>query len=108
MQPRFGIFAALCVVSSVAYAGMFGPSNYWDCVLDEVPGSQNDAAARAVIRKCGSLFPDPEEKVEKKSGGIFGTTAEDCILERGKNTSGNLAPRLLANACFKLFPSVKQ
>lgn len=43
-----------------AGAGLFGPSNYEECITDSMKGVQSDVAARAIIQACRKRFPQPE------------------------------------------------
>jgi hypothetical protein len=38
-------------------AGIFGPSNYDECVLAAMKGVTSDVAARAIVRSCREKFP---------------------------------------------------
>ena len=86
-----------------ASAGMFGSSNYWECILDEMPGVKNDPAAIEVVRKCRKEFPS-STKVEKKSP-LFGVkTAGECVLEYAKDVSSPRGAKLVRAACYRLYP----
>ena len=85
-----------------AYAGIFGPSNYWECILENIPGTQNDGAAYAIIRKCKNDF-DKGSYVEKSSSWFGPKTRDECIIKYGKNVSGDLPGELLEDACNKLY-----
>ena len=83
--------------------GFFGPSNFWECILDEMPGVKNDPAAIEVLRKCRNEFPS-NASVEKKSP-IFGVkTAGECVIENGKDVSSNRGAKLIRAACYNLYP----
>jgi hypothetical protein len=49
----------LLALTNVAFAGLFGPSNYEECVLEEMKAikSNSDAAANAVVSACSIKFP---------------------------------------------------
>lgn len=85
---------------------MFGPSNFWECILDEMPGVKNDTAAIEVQRKCYNKFPNTNE-FEKKSP-LFGVkTAGDCVLEYAKDVSSPRGAELIKFACYRLYPRFK-
>jgi hypothetical protein len=46
----------------VSSAGLFGPSNYDECVLDRMQGVQSDLAARVIIAACSSKFSHKEKR----------------------------------------------
>ncbi|MGE4441914.1 MAG: hypothetical protein AB7D27_10565 [Desulfomicrobium sp.] len=54
-----------CVVVNESYAGWFGPSNYDECILDNMKNVDSDAAARLVAQACRKKFP-----VNKNSNSI--------------------------------------
>jgi len=51
---------------SSSYAGLFGPSNYEECVLENMKGIQSNTAAGAVMQACRKKFP---QKVESNNAG---------------------------------------
>lgn len=55
-------FAALaCVVilyPGSSWAGLFGPSNYDECITDSMKGVSSDVAARAILTSCRNRFPE--------------------------------------------------
>ena len=86
-----------------ASAGMFGPSNIYECILEEMPGAKNDRYATEVYIKCKNKFTDDEIPQKKKS--LFGVkTFSECVLKYGKDVSGERAVRLITISCDKLYP----
>ena len=47
----------MVLFSAYAEAGLFGPSNYEECILEKMKGITSDVAARAVDAACRSKFP---------------------------------------------------
>ena len=45
-----------------SYAGIFGPSNFDDCVLESMKGVTSDVAARAIYKSCLEKFPKKQVK----------------------------------------------
>jgi len=91
------------LLSISAFAGLFGPSNYWECILEEMPGVKNDIAAIEVIRKCRKEFPTTA-KVKKKSPIIGIKTAGECVLEYAKDVSSPGGAKWIRAACYRLYP----
>lgn len=91
----------LCPAS--AFPGILGPSNYWECILDEMPGVKNDPAAIEVIRKCRKEFPNSSNDVEKKSSIVGVRTAGECVREYGKDVSSPMGAKGIQAACYKLY-----
>ena len=94
---------ALAVLLPInTFAGVFGPSNYWECILDEMPGVKNDPAAIEVIKKCRNDFSITSE-VEKKLS-IFGVkTAGECVLKYGRDISSPQGAKFVQAACYRLY-----
>ena len=64
------IFWIMMSLSSQASAGLFGPSDYDECILDSLKGVTSDTAARAIETSCRAKFPF--KKVEKEVGSFQG------------------------------------
>lgn len=52
------------LIPNISYAGLFGPSNYDECILDSMKGVTNDKAAISIRNACWNKFPS--KKVESK------------------------------------------
>jgi hypothetical protein len=104
MNQRNCFFCVLAIIwPATAFPGIFGSSNYWECILDEMPGVKNDPAAIEVIKNCKKEFPN-STVVEKKSS-LFGTkTAGECVLEYAADVSSPRGATLVRAACYKLYP----
>lgn len=86
-----------------AFPGMFGPSNVYECILDEMPGVKNDPAAVEVMRKCRKKFPN-NPAVEKKTPVIGIKTAGECVLKYGKDVLSPKGAKYIQAACYRLYP----
>jgi len=72
--------AVLLGSAGVSYAGLFGPSNYDECILERMKGVTSDLAARAIVGACAAKFSSnkkstppskkPEYKPELDDSGI--------------------------------------
>ena len=49
----------LILLASPVHAGIFGPSTYEECILENMKGVQSDVAARQIARACRQQFPLP-------------------------------------------------
>lgn len=56
------VIASTLLQSPFAYAGLFGPSDYDECILESMKGVKSDLAARAIIRSCREKFPKQSHK----------------------------------------------
>ena len=83
----------------------FGPKNYWECILDEMPGTQNDVVARSLVIQCSESFPAQLPIEGKyKVGGFFSVpTKEDCLIEHAKDTPSQFAAKVIYSACYELY-----
>lgn len=52
---------------TISLGGLFGPSNYDECITDSMRGVSSDVAARAIIESCRNLFPDPRHAAEPEA-----------------------------------------
>lgn len=48
---------ALVIAPTMAIAGLFGPSNFDECVLDGIKEAKTDTAAQMVAQACRNKFP---------------------------------------------------
>jgi hypothetical protein len=97
------IIFALIFIPSTGYAGLFGYSNYSECILKEMPGVQNDQAASAVMRNCREKAPNND--VKQRSSGVFSRmTADKCIIKYSKGTASERASQQIRNACRRIYP----
>lgn len=83
-------------------------ANYASCILDRLPGLENDAAISAGVQSCAREHPGSYFSIERGSGrgilGLFGfSSAEACIIKRGGSTRHNRAGALIGAACRCLY-----
>lgn len=100
MHYRFVLVFGL-LLSGSASAGFFGYENYWDCVLEEMPGAQNDIAARAVMRKCNTEAP--ARVVERKRFKFLGMDFNECLVKNTKSIRSELGANQVRFACRYLY-----
>ncbi|HBT86911.1 MAG TPA: hypothetical protein DEB50_00065 [Desulfobacter sp.] len=101
---KYLVFFLIFLMPFNAFAGMFGPSNFWECILDEMPGVKNDAVANATMMKCRKKFPNTAYP-QKKSSSLFGPkTANECIIKYAKDVSSPRGAELIRAACYRLYP----
>ena len=76
-MKRF-VLATLLACPILAHA-----SNYATCLLDKLPGLENDQAAMAALQLCKADFPDGLAAVPLGSGrGLLGyDSGAECALE---------------------------
>lgn len=74
MQKVLGF--TLMLVSGATMAGWFGPSNYDECLLDNMKGVASNTAAVAIAQACRSKFPLPPPPPPKPK------SAEELVKEK--------------------------
>lgn len=91
---------SVTLLSSVAFAG-----NYADCILDKMPGSENEAITTAVVSTCFQENPGTFYEIEKGSGrGLFGyKDANACVLKKARDTRHPRAAGLISASCRCLY-----
>ena len=94
------ITAAILLATAQAHAG-----NFATCILDKMPGTQNDVAAVAVYQICNSKHPGGIQVVEQGSGrGIFSyDSGAECTAKKAAETRSNRAAHMIGAACKKLY-----
>lgn len=84
-------------------ASVWGPDNFWECILEELPGVKNDAAARELLLLCKKEYPNTYI-VEKKAP-VFGiSTAGECVIEHAKDVTSRKGAMAIRSACYKIYP----
>lgn len=92
-------------ISSNVHAGIFGDCNYYECILDEMPGVKNDFVARQIIANCSSKCPDSTTKKKTRLGFSGKMTASKCFLKYAKDTNSELGARIIRYSCYSLYQS---
>jgi hypothetical protein len=93
----------LIAFSLTPFAAMAG--NFATCLLDELPGTQNDNAAGAAYQVCSGKYPARYDGVAQGSGrGFFGyDSGAECALAKAKDTRSNRASGMIRVACNRLY-----
>jgi hypothetical protein len=93
------VFSIVFVISSSTYSGWFS-TTYDECILDNMPGTQNQQVVNEIRRDCRQ-YP----RVASKKTSIFGTTtASECVIDNARDTSSKLGAQLIRNSCYRLYP----
>lgn len=90
----------LLVVPSLAMA-----DNFAECLLDKLPGVQNDATAYAAAQLCNSKYPERYDSITQGSGrGLFSyESGAECALDKGADTLSSSAAGQIRVACNRLY-----
>ena len=81
-------------------------ANWATCVLDKMPGTDNDPAAFAIYNICREKYP--EEVVQGSGRGWFGyDSGTECFAAKAKNTRSRVAAFRIRWACQVLYDPPK-
>lgn len=79
--------------------------NFATCLLDELPGVQNNNSAGAAYQVCSGRYPERYTSVEQGSGrGLLGyESGAECALDKARDTRSNDAAGMIRVACNRLY-----
>lgn len=91
---------ALLACPSLAIA-----DNFAECLLDKLPGVQNNNSAGAAYQVCSARYPERYSGVEQGSGrGFFGyESGAECALKKARDTRSMDAAGMIRVACNRLY-----
>ncbi|MDG9927402.1 MULTISPECIES: hypothetical protein [unclassified Pseudomonas] len=94
------LVAALLTFPVLAQAG-----NFATCLLDELPGVQNNNTAAAAYQVCSAKYPERYSGVEQGSGrGLFNyDSGAECALKEARDTPSQNAAGMIRDACNRLY-----
>ncbi len=80
-------------------------SNYATCLLDKLPGLENDNAAYAAVQVCTGNYPKRFDPIPQGSGrGFFGyDSGAECALDKSGDTRSQTASYQIRVACNRLY-----
>lgn len=88
---------------------VFAADNFAECVIDRMPGVQNDAVALAISRTCLAEHPGGIDAVKQGSGrgDWFGyDSGNECVIKKGEKIVSRMGGNMLTGACNKLYDPV--
>lgn len=94
---------ALTLLLTATYPAVAG--DYATCLLKNLPGLQNEAAANAAIALCMKEYPGGLMSVEKGSGrGWFAyKSGDECAMKKAADTRSQVAGQGIYLACKALY-----
>lgn len=80
-------------------------TNYAECILESVPGVENDPAAYAAHQVCLSKFPGGLQAVKQGAGrGFFAyDSGAECTLKEAGGTRSQRGAAMISASCRKLY-----
>ena len=96
---RRPITALLLAACAPAWA-----ANFATCLLDKLPGTQNDVAAQAIYQVCNSKHGGIQTVAQGSGRGLFGyDSGAECTAKKAGDTRSNQAAHMIGVACRKLY-----
>lgn len=94
----------LAILALIASAPAWA-ANYATCLLDKLPGTQNDVAANATMQVCTGKYPGGIQAVAQGSGrGMFSfESGAACTAKKAGDTRSHRAASLIGMACRRLY-----
>lgn len=89
----------------LSLSGLTQAENFATCLLDELPGVQNNSAARAAYQVCSAKYPERYDGVEQGSGrGFLGyDSGAECALKKARDTRSQDIAVMIRVACNRLY-----
>ncbi len=98
------IALALLVAPHIAFADTDG---YWDCILDKMPGVENDVTAYSIRRLCSQKNNyNPNIPATKRTGWFDFESGAECTAKKSKDTRSTLGARAVMSACYAFYEPV--
>jgi hypothetical protein len=97
------------IVALLAFSGLAQAGNFATCLLDELPGVQNNNAAGAAYQVCSAKYPERYAGVAQGSGrGFWGyESGAECALKKARDTRSQDAAGMMRVACNRLYDRPK-
>lgn len=100
-----GMKKHLAIIAFLACPNLAMADNFAECLLDKLPGIQNDNSAGAAYQVCIAEHPERYADIEQGSGrGIFGyQSGAECALKKARDTRSMNAAGMIRVACNRLY-----
>lgn len=80
------------------------PNAYWECLLDTLPGVENDIAASSAMLECKRKHPEEHGPTPQKPNHWFGyASGDECAAKKGRDTRSQRAAIGIRAACLALY-----
>lgn len=95
----------LAIIALLACPSLAMANNFAQCLLDELPGVQNNNSAGAAYQVCSARHPERYAGVAQGSGrGFFGfDSGAECALKKARDTRSMDAAGMIRVACNRLY-----
>lgn len=97
--------AASALILFLVTVPVMAADNFAECIIDRMPGAQNDAVAGAIHRACLQEHPGGLDAVPQGSGrGWFSyESGNECIIKKGEKIASPRGGMILTGSCNKLY-----
>lgn len=102
-NDRLPTLGAMAVILLTGCSPQPSEENWGECILNKMPGAQNNFAAGAIIKSCTEQFGSPNWQVMKPGNPDQYSSGDQCVINKAKATSSELGARVIAATCHKLF-----
>ena len=93
----------LAAIALLAAAPAFA-ANFATCLLDKLPGTQNDVAAQSIYQVCNSKHGGIQTVAQGSGRGLFGyDSGAECTAKKAGDTRSNQAAHMIGVACRRLY-----
>jgi hypothetical protein len=96
------LLTALALSPAFAHA-----DNYASCILDKMPGAQNELEVSAAYQLCKQAYPAGLGEVEQGSGRSFFSSSynngAECMTDKTANIASRRGAMLIGAACRRLY-----
>ena len=96
----------LIIITVITGCTFKEPSNFAECILENMPGVSNESARSAVHRQCKKQYPNKLKEIKQGSGLGFNSTfksRDECVIEKNRNTLNKNAAININLACYCLY-----
>jgi len=102
---KCGMKKRLATLALLAAPSLASAGNYATCLLEKLPGLQNDIAASAAIQACSASHPDGFATIPQGDGrGILSfDSGAECTADKSGDTRSRMAAFQIRQACNRLF-----
>lgn len=95
----------IAIIVLLACPSLVMADNFAKCLLDELPGVQNNNSAGAAYQVCSAKHPERYAGIEQGSGrGFLGfDSGAECALKKARDTRSMDAAGMIRVACNRLY-----
>ncbi len=97
------LLTVFIICPAISNAGLFGPSNFYECYFKELSEAKTKTSAIVGVNKCKVDFPNASDRKIDKSSFLGPNTTNECISKYAKKTSDESIAKLIIQTCIDLY-----